>query len=122
MTPPAAVGSGNATGSDAFSRRCEKGSEPISCELETILVRQIDSARAGDMMTVLELGRQFDAILARNDEALAAAASSARVRQLHAELRLIVAQQTAEVGARRERLGRGRATLRAYGATRPRGR
>jgi hypothetical protein len=91
-------------------------------EMESILVRQIERARSGDMMTVLELARQFDAILTRGGGASSDAASSARVRQLHAELRLIVAQQSSEVAAKRERLGRGRATLRAYGATRPRGR
>ena len=89
-------------------------------ELESILVRQIEAARSGHMMTVLELAPEFDAILARGDGAPPDAAAYARVRQLHAELRLIVAQQTAEVAAKRERLGRGRAILRAYGATRPR--
>jgi len=106
MTPP--------TENDALLR------DPIR-EMEAILVRQIEAARRGDTMTVLELGRQFGAILAGKQEA-PDGASYTRVQQLHAELRLIVAQQAAEVAAKRERLGRGRAPLRAYRAARPRGR
>jgi len=110
VTPAA---SDAATGAEAAP--AHDGTDPLAA-LAHALAEQLDAARRGRLDGVVEWMERAGALI-REVRATGGAASPAcrrRLRRLHDQVRLCLAQQQEELARGRARLARGKGTLRSY--------
>jgi hypothetical protein len=90
----------------------------VLARIETLLEEQWKQVREGNIDVAYDLGQRVDALIPQVGEAKGSAARArigARLARLCGKIELSLAQQTAEIAERRERLRAGRTLRRTYG-------
>jgi hypothetical protein len=107
---------------DDDGRAADEGPRPAYATFHALagaLTDQLDAARRGRVEEVAALADRVDALLAEARRTCLALseAEQQRLRDLHGQVRLALAQQQRELAGRCERLRRGKQGTRAYAAS-----
>jgi len=88
----------------------------LGADLLDAMAAQLDRARQGDVDAVIDLAHRVNEVLARARRAGTRPDPECRRRMLglHAQIRLVLAQQMDDVARQRARLVRGKRSVQAY--------